>query len=467
MAPYEALYGGLLDPPMCWMESGEPSLIGQELVQETTNKIQVVRDRLLVAQSRHKSYADHRRRPLEFQIGDHVFLHVTPWKGVFRFGKRGKLAPRYFGPFEILQKIGEVAYKLALPPQLSSIHDVFHVSMLRKYEPDTTHVLDWQDLNLQEDVMTKVQNWEIGVSGMPPPTWVDWATTSGLAAWRPLYMGAAARFPPFHLHQLGLKHKGVNFDRNDKCEESFQELKRRLTTTLVLITPISGEKIDGKANVVADALSRKTQCVLSGLVVSEWKIQQYCIRLFKLKGKEAQVKEEVMKEAHQSWFTIHPGETKMYHDLRRQCWWQGLPRTPQSKDTAWVIVDRLMKSTHFLAMGITDLVHALNLNLQEDITYEEGLREILDKKEQILRTKTIPLVKVLWDHHGVEEATWELESVMRNKYLELFIGLKCKIEELDLMAAMWPTISYLGGLVAAMWLANSYLAAWRALYKGL
>ena len=64
-----------------------------------------------------------------------------------------------------------------------------------------------------------------------------------------------------------------------------------------------------------------------------------------------------------------------------------------------------------------------DLNLQEDITYEEGLREILDKKEQILRTKTIPLVKVLWDHHGVEEATWELESVMRNKYLELFIGL--------------------------------------------
>ena len=136
-----------------------------------------------------------------------MFLHVTPRKDIFRFGKRRKLAPRYIGPFEIFQKIGKIAYKLAFPPQLSGIHDVFHVFMLRKYEPDTTHVLDWQDLNFQEDV-----------------------------------------------------------------------------------------------------------------------------------------------------------------------------------------------------------------------TYEEGLREILDKKEKVLRPKTIPLVKVSWDHHGVEGATWELESDMRNKYPELFTG---------------------------------------------
>ena len=81
-----------------------------------------------------------------------MFLHETPRKDVFRFGKRGKLAPRYIGPFEILQKIRDIAYKLVLPPQLSSIHDVFHVSMLKKYEPNINHVLDWQDLNLQEDI---------------------------------------------------------------------------------------------------------------------------------------------------------------------------------------------------------------------------------------------------------------------------------------------------------------------------
>ncbi|KAL6330491.1 hypothetical protein AAG906_040421 [Vitis piasezkii] len=139
----------------------------------------------------------------ELQSKGFIWPSTSPWGALVL----GKLAPRYIGPFEILQKIGEVANKLALPPQLLRIHDVSHVSMLRKYEPDTTHVLDWQDLNFQEDVM-----------------------------------------------------------------------------------------------------------------------------------------------------------------------------------------------------------------------YEEGPREILDKKEQVLRTKTIPLVKVFWDHHGVEGATWELESDMRNKYLELFTG---------------------------------------------
>ena len=152
MAPYEALYGRPCRSPMSWTESGEATFLGPELVQETTEKIRVIRDRLLAAQSRQKSYADHRRRPLEFQVGDHVFLRVSPRKGVFRFGKKGKLAPRYIGPFEILQRVGEVAYRLALPPQLLGIHDVFHVSLLRKYEPDVSHILDWQELKLQENM---------------------------------------------------------------------------------------------------------------------------------------------------------------------------------------------------------------------------------------------------------------------------------------------------------------------------
>ena len=91
-------------------------MIGPELVQETTEMIRVIRDRLLAAQSKYKSFTDHGRRPLEFQVGDQVFLRVSPRKGVFRFGKKGKLAPRYIGPFEILQRVGEVAYQLALPP---------------------------------------------------------------------------------------------------------------------------------------------------------------------------------------------------------------------------------------------------------------------------------------------------------------------------------------------------------------
>ena len=104
-----------------------------------------------MAQSRQKSYADNRRRPLEFQVGDHVFLKVQTRRGIVCFGQKGKLAPRFIGPFEILQRIGEVAYRLALPPQLSGVHNVFHLSMLRKYMPDPTHKLNWEDIKLDEN----------------------------------------------------------------------------------------------------------------------------------------------------------------------------------------------------------------------------------------------------------------------------------------------------------------------------
>ena len=98
------------------MEVGEIALLGPDLVQETTERVKIIRQRLLTTQSRQKSYTDQRRRPLEFAVGDHVFLKVQPRRGVVRFGKKGKLSPRYIGPFEILQRIGEVAYRLALPP---------------------------------------------------------------------------------------------------------------------------------------------------------------------------------------------------------------------------------------------------------------------------------------------------------------------------------------------------------------
>ena len=101
--------------------------------------------RLLMAQSRHKSYADRRRRPLEFEVGDHIFLKVMPKRGVVWIGKWGKLSPRYIGPFEILERVGIIAYRLALLPSLSGVHAVFHIFMLRKYTPDLTHVVDWAE----------------------------------------------------------------------------------------------------------------------------------------------------------------------------------------------------------------------------------------------------------------------------------------------------------------------------------
>ena len=104
-----------------------------------------------MAQSHQKSYADRRRRPLEFEVGDHVFLKVMPKRGVVRFGKGGKLAPRYIGPFEILERVGIVVYRLALPPSLSGVHEVFHVSMLRNYTQDPTHVVDWGEITIDTD----------------------------------------------------------------------------------------------------------------------------------------------------------------------------------------------------------------------------------------------------------------------------------------------------------------------------
>ena len=92
-----------------------------------------------------------RRRPLEFEVGDHVFLKVMPKRGVVRFGKRGKLLPRFFGPFEILERVGTVAYRLALPPSMSGVHEVFHVSMLRKYTLDPAHVVDWGQIEVDTD----------------------------------------------------------------------------------------------------------------------------------------------------------------------------------------------------------------------------------------------------------------------------------------------------------------------------
>ncbi|GKE65051.1 putative reverse transcriptase domain-containing protein, partial [Tanacetum coccineum] len=119
---------GLLQPP----EVGEGQLIGPELVQETTEKISQIKDRLKAARDRQKSYADKRRKPLEFSVGDYVLLKVSPWKGVVRFGKKGKLAPRFIRPFKTTERIGLVAYRLRLPEELNGVHDTFHVSNLKK-----------------------------------------------------------------------------------------------------------------------------------------------------------------------------------------------------------------------------------------------------------------------------------------------------------------------------------------------
>ncbi|XP_052197273.1 uncharacterized protein LOC127804449 [Diospyros lotus] len=152
MAPYEALYGRKCRSHVHWNEVGERKILGPEIVEQTIQAIERIKDSMKKAQNRQKNYVDKRRRDLEFSIGDKVFLKVTPIKEVLRFGKKGKLRPRFIGPFEILKRVGNVAYQLALPPELSAVHDIFHISMLRNYIPDPTHVIKHQALEIQQDL---------------------------------------------------------------------------------------------------------------------------------------------------------------------------------------------------------------------------------------------------------------------------------------------------------------------------
>ncbi|GJV59810.1 hypothetical protein Tco_1465910 [Tanacetum coccineum] len=131
-APFEALYGRKCRLPVLWVESRESSLIGPELVLETIDKVVLIKEKLKAARDRQKSYVDFRRKLLDSEVGDRVLLKVSPWKSVVHLGKKGKLAPRYVGPFEILERIGLVAYRLRLPEELIGAHDTFHVTNLKK-----------------------------------------------------------------------------------------------------------------------------------------------------------------------------------------------------------------------------------------------------------------------------------------------------------------------------------------------
>jgi hypothetical protein len=152
MSPFEALYGRRCQTPLSWSETGERKIFGPDLVVEAEDKVRIIQANLKTAQSRQKSYADQRRKPLQFQVGDFVYLRVSPIKGVQRFGIKGKLAPRYIGPFEILQVCGQVAYKLRLPSQMAAIHDVFHISQLKKSIKAPTEIIETPAIEIEPDL---------------------------------------------------------------------------------------------------------------------------------------------------------------------------------------------------------------------------------------------------------------------------------------------------------------------------
>ncbi|XP_060671313.1 uncharacterized protein LOC132803092 [Ziziphus jujuba] len=138
MSPYEAL-----------------KLLGPGIVQATVDKVNIIRAKLKATQDRQKSYVDVRRKDLKFEVSDRVFLRLSPWKGVVRFAKRGKLTPRYIGPYEIVERIGLVAYRIDLSEELSRVHDVFHISMLCKYISDPSYVLKTPEIEFRDDLSYK------------------------------------------------------------------------------------------------------------------------------------------------------------------------------------------------------------------------------------------------------------------------------------------------------------------------
>nr|GEV26731.1 putative reverse transcriptase domain-containing protein [Tanacetum cinerariifolium] len=166
VAPYEALYGRKCRLPVCWAEVGEAQLTGPEMIQETMEKIILIKQRIQAAQDRQKSYADRKRNPMEFEVGDRVMLKVLPWKGVVRFIKRGKLNPRYIGPFKVLAKVGDVAYRLELPRELSRVHHTFHVSNLKKCYADEPLAMPLEGVHIDDTLQfveepVEIMEWEI------------------------------------------------------------------------------------------------------------------------------------------------------------------------------------------------------------------------------------------------------------------------------------------------------------------
>nr|GFA69134.1 putative reverse transcriptase domain-containing protein [Tanacetum cinerariifolium] len=136
--------------PVCWTEVGEAQILGPELIQETTEKIFQIKQIIQAVRDRQKSYADLNRKPMEFHVRGKVMLKVSPWKGVVRFGKRGKLNPRYVGPFKVLEEIGKVAYKLELPEELSIVHNMFYVPNLKKCHADEPLAISLDGLHFDD-----------------------------------------------------------------------------------------------------------------------------------------------------------------------------------------------------------------------------------------------------------------------------------------------------------------------------
>ncbi|CAA0810069.1 Unknown protein, partial [Striga hermonthica] len=241
MAHDEALYGRKCHSSLYWDDVGERRVLGPKLIEETAEKVELIRRRLKTAQSRMKSTVDHHRRDIQFEVSERAFLRVSPFRGVIRFEKRGKLHPRFIGPFEVLERVGDVAYRLALPPELSSVHNVFHVSMLRKYV-----VVAYASRQLKpHEKNYPTHDLELA------------AVVHALKIWRHYLYGGKC--------EIFTDHKSLKYIFTQR------ELNMRQRRWLELVKDYDYtiSYHPGKANVVADALSRRSYGQLSCLFTKQ------------------------------------------------------------------------------------------------------------------------------------------------------------------------------------------------------
>jgi hypothetical protein len=150
MSPFEALYGRKCNTPVSWDNPADRTMVGPDFLREMEEKMIKIKQNLKASQDRQKSYADKRRNHREFKVGDHVFLKVKTNRSSLKLGNCSKLAARYCGPFEILERIGPIAYMIAFPASMP-IHNLFHISLLKKYIPDANHVIDWNVIHVEQE----------------------------------------------------------------------------------------------------------------------------------------------------------------------------------------------------------------------------------------------------------------------------------------------------------------------------
>lgn len=149
MPPFQALYGRPCRTPLSWDDTVDHVTLGPDYIQQVREEVNLIRKNMKAAQDRQKSYADPKRRDVEFAVGDRAFLRVSPMRGVFRFGQKGKLSPKYVGPYDVVERVGPSAYRLDLPAEVGDVHRVFHVSQLKRYVSHPSHVLQPERLKLQ------------------------------------------------------------------------------------------------------------------------------------------------------------------------------------------------------------------------------------------------------------------------------------------------------------------------------